>query len=1123
MNTNRHDALPRGFYALNLTQALGALNDNLFKLLLVLYLVGAGGLASGGRVATLAGALFVLPFLLATPPAGWLADRYRKNRILMACKALELAVMAVGLYGFSAGSSSLLYGTLFVMALQSALFGPAKYGIVPELVERAQLSRANGALESWTYLGIIGGTGLATVLPAFAKGFGGAALVPVGLALAGFVASLFIPRTPSASSLPARSRRERRLVWGTLRRDGDLRRAVLAAAAFLLLAGFVQLDLLPYGMRTLGLSGEASGALFLLTALGIAAGSLLAGRLSDRLPEMGLVPLGALGLTVALFGLGAATSTAAAMALLVLLGLSGGCFVVPLQTFLQWRSPARCRGRMLAVAGWLGWVGVLAAAGLLGLTDSLLGWTPQAGFRLVALVALGVALLTLRYLADLLLRFLVRLLMLAVYRLRVSGRGHIPLEGGALLVANHRSWADALVLLATTQRRIRFLMEREIYQQPLLRPLFRLMGVIPIAATDRPRQLAAALGEARQALDEGWLVAIFGEGAISRNGQLGPFKPGLERILRHSRHPLVPVALGGLEASAFGYGQGRPFRRWPRPRRLRVDVTVGPALPAATPAAEVRQAIQGLLCEQQLATAPRDYSLADASVRRLRRRWRREVMADGGGRRLTGGQALTAAVALGRKLARLPRPTPYLALALPASIGGALANLGATLAGRVPVNLNVTASREAVAAALGQCGCTTVLTSRQLLAKRPDLPLPEAQLYLEDLLTFSRLELAIAWLLARCCPRHRLAAAGPDDLATVLFSSGSTGRPKGVMLTHRNLLANIDGITRLGRLTEADRVLGCLPLFHAFGLTGTLWLPLCAGVPVTFHPNPLDAAGIVRLLRREGITLLLTTPTFLGTWARRARRDDFASLRLIITGAEKLRPELADSFERDFGVRPLEGYGATELAPVAAVNVPPVTVDGLKQDGSRPGSVGRPLPGTDVRILDPADHTPLALDAEGLIAIRGPQVMRGYLDDPERTEAVLRDGWYLTGDIGRLDTDGFLYITDRLSRFSKIAGEMVPHGAVEEALSHGLDTSSPVLAVTALPDPKRGERLVVLFTPAAGDGAALRQQARERLPNLWQPAAYLPVETLPLLGTGKLDLQGLRALAAASVAGEAQA
>ena len=509
-------------------------------------------------------------------------------------------------------------------------------------------------------------------------------------------------------------------------------------------------------------------------------------------------------------------------------------------------------------------------------------------------------------------------------------------------------------------------------------------------------------------------------------------------------------------------------------------------------------------------------TLATRFVRTAKRRWPSFCMADSTGRDLTFGRALIGSLLLARAIRRHVPDGASIGLLLPASVGGALANIAASFAGRVPVNLNFTAGRDAMAAAIERCGITTVLTSRTFLAKAGIAPAP-GMLFLEDVLQQTGPGAKAATLLAaRLLPapllaRLFLAPAGADSLATVIFSSGSTGVPKGVMLTHRNVLANIDGANLLFGLGDDDVVLGVLPFFHSFGYTVTLWLPMVVGFAAAYHPNPTDAKTIGEMAAKYGATLLVSTPTFCSAYVRKCQPEQFAKLRLAIVGAERLREPIALAFREKFGVELIEGYGCTEMAPVVAVNVP-----NAAGTGARAGTVGRPLPGISAKVVDAETGEGPLVGKEGLLLVTGPNQMRGYLGEPELTRDAQRDGWYVTGDIAAIDADGFIRITDRLSRFSKIAGEMVPHMKVEEQLQTLLQDPHTCV-VTAVPDAAKGERLVALYT----DPDLTAQEVWERLCRCDLPKLWIPkredlhiVEAIPTLGTGKVDLRAVRQAAA---------
>jgi len=511
-------------------------------------------------------------------------------------------------------------------------------------------------------------------------------------------------------------------------------------------------------------------------------------------------------------------------------------------------------------------------------------------------------------------------------------------------------------------------------------------------------------------------------------------------------------------------------------------------------------------------------------VRTAKRRWSSFCMADSTGRELTFGRALIGSLLLSRIIQRLAPRATHIGLLLPASVGGALANIAASMSGKVPVNLNFTAGRDAMAAAIEQCRIDTILTSRVFLSKACVEPVA-GMVFLEDLLSqVSGSAKAATLIIARLLPAWLLErlftpVAGPETLATVIFSSGSTGIPKGVMLTHRNVLSNIASVNQAFELTSSDLMLGILPFFHSFGFTGTLWFPTITGFGVVYHPNPMDAKTIGELAERYRATLIISTPTFCGSYVRKCQPEQFATLRYAIVGAEKLRAPTAAAFKEKFGIDLLEGYGCTEMAPIVAVNLPGTGPDG--QPRSRAGTVGRALPGIAAKVVDAATFEGPLIDQEGLLLLDGPNRMLGYFGAAGATRDALRDGWYVTGDIAAIDNDGFIRITDRLSRFSKIAGEMVPHMKIEEELQRLLaDTHACV--VTSVPDDTKGERLVAFYT----DPDLTPQQVWELLSTTSMPKLWVPkredlrfIQAIPTLGTGKVDLASVRQLASPLPAG----
>lgn len=723
-----------------------------------------------------------------------------------------------------------------------------------------------------------------------------------------------------------------------------------------------------------------------------------------------------------------------------------------------------------------------------------------------------------------LIRVLASALTRALYRLRVRGRDNLPECGPALLVANHVSFVDPFLIAACTRRLICFVMDRSFYEKPGLRHFFRFMEAVPIDEGDSPRRLVASLREARRRLEEGRLVCVFAEGAITRLGHLLRFRRGFEHITRGLDAPIIPIHLDGVWGSIFSYERGRFLLKWPQGFRLPVQVSVGQPMPSRVTAFRVRQAVEELGAEAFAARDDFRRPLPALFLKQARRNWSRLALADGLGKQLTFGQALVGAMLFRNLLVRRTPDEPKIGILLPPSVAAALANLAVSLAGRVTVNLNYTASPECLTHAIREAGLRTILTTERLLAKCQIARRPE-MVMVEDLAKeISGASKVRTFLAARLLPlsvlRRRLFPRDLtlDSLATVIFSSGSTGLPKGVMLSHRNIVANLESIRQAIHVTPRDRILGVLPPFHAFGYTCTLWLPMALGFAGVCHTSPLDAKCIGELCREYRVTILASTPTFTWSYVRQCEPREFATVRLALVGAEKMKPELARAFREKFGIEIFEGYGCTELSPVVAVGTDDYRRTEQTQVGNKPGSVGRALPGVAVRVVDPDTGETLGPDRDGLLLVKGPNVMMGYLNNPARTQqSFTPDGWYITGDIARIDEDGFITLTDRLSRFSKIAGEMVPHMRVEEALQQAAGETEPKFVVTSLPDSQKGERLVVLHTDTTVRPEELVARLRESgLPNLWIPRkdSFFRVSCIPVLGSGKLDLRSVKEIAA---------
>ena len=1118
-----------------IAQFCGAFNDNAWKLMVALLAIRqlASATASGQDFetasqtqTTLAFVVFTFPLAVVSIVAGVLADRVSKRTVIIVMKFVEVLLMsaaALALWVNPAGGVLPLI-VLAGMGVHSALFSPAKYGILAELLPHERLAAGNGQLEMWTFFAILTGTAAPGILMSLTGGAVWVApLLFTALALVGFAASWTIPRVA-----PARA--QGGLVstltgaWSAIRRDRMLRLGISGAVFFWTIASLFAQNILVYAKAVLLVSDWQSGLPLMMLSIGIGLGARLVGRLSQSRVEYGLIPLGAAGVAVMLAVLGfAAPGLTATLTLMVVLGMSSALIFVPLNALIQWRAPHDRRGSVIAFENTCVFTGILL--GSLGAgTLAAAGMSTTGIFSAAAMFTVLGTGWALWLLPEALLRAVLVMLTNSLYRLRIVGQEQVPKVGGALLVPNHVSFIDGLLLIASLDRPVRFVVDAQYAERPFFRPLMKLFGVIPISSYGGLRVVLRALRNAGAAIENGELVCIFPEGQITRTGTLLPFRRGFERIMKGQTAPIIPIHLDRVWGSIFSFDRGRFF--WKLPERLPYPVTVsfGAPLPAVTPAHELRDAVRALGEAAWALRKPDRRPLHRGFIHAMRRRPFRFVMADQRRPHVSAAQALTGSIAVARALRPLWHNQRNVGMLLPPSVAGALVNVAAPLCGKTSVNLNYTVGRAGLEAAVRQAGLSTIVTSRTFVEKaKLELPAGPAIVWIEDVVErIGRKEKLFAALLAFAAPARVIERVcgqntplSIDDLATIIFSSGSTGEPKGVMLSHYSIDANAQGATQVLHLYHQERVLGILPFFHSFGYL-VFWFVMFNNAGLVFHPSPIDVAAIGEVIRRQRVTFLVTTPTFLQLYARRCTPEQFSSLRVVLTGAEKLSTRLYQTFKDQFGIEPVEGYGVTECAPVIAVNCPDFRAAGYYQPASRRGTVGQPLPGISVKIVDPDSFTPVAPGSPGMLLVRGPNVMTGYLGREDLTASVMHEGWYITGDIAMLDEDGFLTITDRLSRFSKIAGEMVPHGKVEEALHQAAESDTQVFAVTGIPDERKGEQLAVLHTmDEARIPDILGRLSSNGLPNLFIPPRgnFVKVDALPVLGTGKMDLRTLKRIA----------
>ncbi len=1071
-------------------------------------------------------ALILLPFIMFFAPAGFSSDKYPKNKVMRisAWVAVGLTLAITGCYYL--GWFWPAFVMTFLLAIQATFYSPAKYGYIQALFGKNHLAEANGAVQAVSIIAILAGTVAFTVVfelwfPTGSKTSDPIlqALAPAGWMLVGCtvleLALLYrLPTLEHPEPMPAfdwkkslTTEQFRKELQPVVARD-VIRLSVIGLSLFwavgqVLLAAFPAFAKQSAGIEnTLVLQGVLA-----CTGLGIALGSTLAARLSRNYIATSLIPVGIIGVAAGLVMLPQFTSITLYALDFLLIGTAGGLFIVPLNALIQFHSKEDELGKVIAGNNLFQNIAMLSFL-ILTVVVAEFGYDGKHLLYLMAIVTVLGCVYTIRKMPQTLLLFIAQSLLKQRYKVDIQGIQNIPATGGVLLLGNHVSWIDWAIVQVACPRPVRFVMIKSIYEHKYLKWLFRLYGCVPIANTASRRSLETIT----DLLNQGEVVCLFPEGSISRNGHLGEFHRGFELACRDVNEDvvIVPFYLRGLWGSQFSRSSNKlkTLRRSGYYREI--IVAFGQPQTKDSNAVTVKQRVFDLSVQSWQRHVENLPTLTDAWISSVKKAERRKLsLTDGMSKPLTADKALTAAWAISHRIRQISPEQ----------------NIG--------VNLNYTASQSALQAAIEQAGIETIYTSRRFIEKLSKrnadvVSVLEGRylIYLEDLhsqIHFN--ETFWRWLAIRVLPARILKhicnhTHDSQQTAAILFSSGSEGLPKGVMLSHQNIMANLKQISDVVNTQEQDVLMSCLPLFHAFGLTVNQFMPLIEGIPVICHADPTDAVGVAKAVAQYRATILCGTSTFFRLYAKHPKVHPLMmeSLRIVVAGAEKLNPAVREAFLSRFNKHILEGYGATETTPVASVNLPDCldTQYWDLQTGSKPGSVGMPLPGSSVRIVDPQTFEELPTGSDGMILIGGPQVMQGYLNNPEKTEQVIKDidgsRWYVTGDKGHLDEDGFLFIVDRYSRFAKIGGEMISLGAVELAAQQALGGETEVIAVN-LPDDKKGEQIILLTTTTLDSDELRKAMLAGGCNPLLLPARILQLEYLPKLGSGKTDFNLARQVA----------
>ncbi|MCW2392430.1 acyl-[acyl-carrier-protein]-phospholipid O-acyltransferase/long-chain-fatty-acid--[acyl-carrier-protein] ligase [Sphingobium sp. B1D7B] len=1119
----------RRFAPIFVVQFLGAFNDNLLKfalLFLATFSLYKGDASQAGLLSVIASGIFIAPYFLFSALAGQIADARDKAALVRFVKAAEIGIMGIGLAGFWFESVPVLLVALFLMGMHSTLFGPVKYSIIPQHLRENEVVGGVGLIEAGTFLAILGGQLLAQQIPPWEAG-----VIATGLAVIGFLVALAVPAAPATAPGLKIDVNIFASTWNILkaaRHGRGVWLSILGISWFFAVGAVLLSQFGPLVSGVLMANKDVATLFLVVFSISVAMGSLLVNALLKGEVSARYVPISALLMSAFMVDLWLSSSAFQSVVLdagvpaflatpgswriifdLLGLAVAGGMFIVPLYTILQTHSPSEERSRTIAanniVNAAVSVLVVIVATVLLSTGTTVPGVIGALGFA-----TLSVALISCWLLPETIFKVIVRSILKVLYRVELFGAENMPRAGEpAVVVVNHVSFLDGLLLAAFLPGKPTFAVHTRIAKAWWLKPFLPLFDAFPVDPTN-PLSAKAMV----KAVREGRTLVIFPEGRITVTGALMKVFDGPGMVADKADAPIIPVRIDGAQFTPFSRLKGKVrLRRFPK-----IRLTVLPARRFSIEgdhSARTRRAIAGRRLYDEMSqmifdTSSTRMTLFEALLEaREVHAGETEVVEDVKREPMSYDRLIIASLALARPLNETTRRGEAVGLLMP-NVSGVVATFFALQSGgRVPAMLNYTAGLASIRAACTAAQVLTIISARAFVtqAKLTDLVSAlEADglafVWLEDVGAQIGLGAKLRAKLASrsALSRHKRLGLSPDTPAVILFTSGSEGLPKGVVLTHRNLLSNCRQLAARIDFNASDVVLNALPVFHSFGLTGGTLLPIFHGVKTVLYPSPLHYRIVPALAYDANATILFGTDTFLSGYARMAHGYDFYSLRYIFAGAERVRDETRKAYAEKFGLRILEGYGATEAGPVIAVNTPM---------HFRSGTVGRLLPGIEARL----DDVP-GIEEGGRLSIRGPNIMAGYMkaDAPGDLQPP-EGGWHDTGDIVTIDDEGFVTIRGRAKRFAKIGGEMISLPAVEAYAAKVWPEAEH--AVVTRPDPKKGEQLVMFTTAKDANFAAFQSWGRANgVTELSLPRDIRVLDALPVLGTGKLDYVKMGELAA---------
>lgn len=1089
--------------------------------------------------------LILMPYVLLFSISGFLNDKFSRTKIIRYAAMSAMALTFFITISYLLGWFYISFFMTILFAVQSAIYAPAKYGLIKKMVGAENLGAANGIVQAVTIIAILLSSLAFSIVFENLVSVGGDVseimesiwIIGIVLFICSTLETYFAFKIPfyEASSPNVVLDKAKYIKFGYLREN--LNFILGARNIFLCTLGLgtfwavAQLVIATFPAHFKSVSGSDNviiiQAILAVSAIGLAVGSSVAGSYCKKHIELGIVPFGAIGLFIALLML-ASSSTAFGMGFAsFLFGFSGGIFIVPLDANIQFFTSEERMGRVLAGSNFIQNIFMVTFL-ILAIIFVLFDIQTRQIFIITAFSLLICAFFAIKSLPHLFARILATPFFKFGYKVNVDGVENIPKQGGVLLLGNHISWIDWAVVQLASPRPVKFAMHKSFYDIWYLKWFLVFFRVIPIGAGVNK----TAITRIRTLLENGEVVALFPEGHISYNGQIDEFQKGFELAVQDSGAKIVPFYIRGLWGSSFSRAQRYYKKITSIDGKRSIRVTFGEQMDSNSKAYEVKEKVMELSFFSWGKYIDTLEPVQFGWLKQAKSNLFKRSIVDSTGVDMNNLKVITAVLIFLSKFKKSFSNEENIGVILPSSAMGSIINLVLFIKSKIPANLNYTLSDKILNQCVQKANIKTIITSKQfvqkLVARGFDLEksIGDKLVYLEDIATtITKKNKIFAMLKAIFLPRFMIdiiyfTNSKIDDNATILFSSGSEDSPKGVVLTHKNIMANIKQIAGLLNTIEDEVILASLPIFHSFGLTVTTYLPLSEGIISAHVPDPTDAFSVGKIAAKYNATVMFGTSTFFRLYTKNKRLNPlmFRNIRYAIAGAEKLNHIVKKEFKIKFGITIYEGYGTTETTPVVSVNTPNVLEPEFFKElvFNKEGSVGLPLPGTIIKIVDPVTLKDLKRGEHGLILIGGHQVMPGYYEDEERTnECIVKIDdvrYYKSGDIGCLDEDGFLSITDRLSRFAKIGGEMISLGAVEIMIAE-IFQDEIHFSCANLPDDKKGEKIVMLYSGELDKEEVSSRIRASKIVSIMQPSIFYKVEALPLLGTGKVDFKSTKELA----------